>query len=133
MKFKYLIRLAGMGLLIWAVPFAVSFGLYDRSGKLTVSYDFFKAVMVVSSSFIAGYILYRFFRNVEGSYLRHGLVAGLVWLLVNWIMDIVALLPIAGLSWFDYFTGIGFGYLQIPVVSTAVGYLLNYKSKTLKI
>jgi hypothetical protein len=107
--------------------------LYDRSGRLTVSYDLFKAVMIVVFSCMGCYAIFHFFRAVHHDYVRHGMIAGIAWLLINWLMDVIVLLPISKTSVTDYFSGIGLGYLQILAISIGAGYLVNYKMKTLKI
>lgn len=45
-----ILRLAGMGLLLWVVPSAASLGLYDRYGKLTVSLGLFRSLIMVGFS-----------------------------------------------------------------------------------
>jgi hypothetical protein len=41
------LRLVGMGLLLWVVPSAASLGVYDRSGRLSVSAGLFKLFFIV--------------------------------------------------------------------------------------
>jgi hypothetical protein len=125
MKKNYIIRLLLTGTLIWVVPFVISFAFYDRSGKLNVNYDFFKSFMIVVSSLTSMYALARYFRSVNGNYLRKSLTAGIVWLIINLLLDMFILIPMAKMPLEDYFMAIGVRYLQIPIFCLTVGIILQ--------
>lgn len=71
-------RLAGMGLLLWLVPFAASLGLYDRAGRLTVSYDLFRSVIAVSFSSFTSSALVRCHNSLSVNFLREGSLTGIM-------------------------------------------------------
>jgi hypothetical protein len=125
------ITILWMGALIWLVPFVVSFGFFDSAGKLTVTEELFKSVMIVVSSIIGCLMLYQYFRRTSNGFVRQGLVIGFGWLVINWLLDAFILIPMSGMSISHYFESIGLRYLQILVICTATGSILQLKSKPL--
>jgi hypothetical protein len=132
MKRNKTIRLVLLGLLTWVVPFVVSFGFYDRTGNLNVSYGLFKCVMIIVLSITGMFALHYHLRFLDSNYLREGFKAGIVWLIINLCLDVVILVPMAGISYGQYFATIGLGYLQIPVMCIAVGMILQHKFLSLQ-
>jgi hypothetical protein len=124
-----ILRIVLLGALVWVVPFVVAFGFYDRSGQLTVSYGLFKCVMIVVSSLTSCYALLRHYKFIRQDFFRQGLVTGLLWLVINLLLDLFILVPMAKISFGTYFTTIGLGYLQIPVICFTVGLLLERQFK----
>jgi hypothetical protein len=127
MKSNKILRLLILGFVMWLVPFLVSFGFFDRSGKVNINYDLFKSIMIVVSSLVGGYALIRHFRTINGNFLREAWLAGMVWLVLNLVLDLIILIPIAKMSYAEYFNSIGVRYLQIPVICIAAGTLLERK------
>lgn len=128
MKKSKSLRLLVLGFLTWVIPFIASFSFYDHTGNLNVSYGFFKSVMVVLSSVIGIYALSYHMRLVSNNFKKEGIIAGIVWLIINYVLDLSVLLPMAGMTVKEYFLTIGLGYLQIPVVCTGVGIIIQQKS-----
>ncbi len=126
MKNKW-VRLFVFGSLVWLIPFVVSFGFYDQSGKLTVSDDLFKSSMIVISSLVGCYFIYRHMIGIDSHFKIEGLVVGLVWLALNWLLDIFILIPFAKMEMGDYFISIGLRYVQIPVIAFFMGLVTDIK------
>ena len=120
-----------MGAVIWLIPFLVSFGFFDGNGKLAVSKELFKSVMMVISAVVGCLMLYRYFKQSLHNYYIQGVALGISWLIINWFLDIVILVPIFGISIRYYFESIGLAYLQIPVICMAMGLILQLKTGTL--
>lgn len=120
-----MLRKAGYGVVLWAIPYAVAVPLLPlmRSDQ-----TFFKTIMVVCGAAVGGALAAHYFRTVERDFLREGLVLGLVWIAVNWLLDAVALLPFAGLTVARYFLEIGLRYLAILPMTLAIGYVLERRS-----
>jgi hypothetical protein len=116
-----------MGFITWLIPFVASFGFYDRAGNLNVSYGMFKSVMVVVSSITGMYLLNQHMKLIQSNFMREGLITGIAWLMINYVLDLLVLVPMAGMTLVEYFTTIGLGYLQIPVICTFVGMILKRK------
>ncbi|MEQ8303846.1 MAG: hypothetical protein RIB47_10675 [Cyclobacteriaceae bacterium] len=119
----------GYGIITWLVPFIISFGFYDQQGNLQTSYDLFKSSMIVVSSVVGCYILYLFFKSVNNEFVKWGLLFGVFLLIINWALDVFILVPFAAMEYDFYFESIGLRYLQIPIFSTCVGWILNQQNK----
>jgi hypothetical protein len=122
-------RLIFLGVIVWVIPFVLSFGFYDSKGNLATSYDLFKSSMIVISSIVGCFLLYRYFRAVTTDFVREGIVAGIIWLAINLLLDVLILVPFAKMEIKDYVVSIGLRYLQIPVISTMAGFLLHRKTQ----
>jgi hypothetical protein len=131
MNSKKIFKIVWMGLVIWLIPFVMAFGFYDRSGQLTVSYGLFKSLMIVIFSIVGCFAIVRYFKDIQKDFVKEGWIIGVAWLLINWLLDVCILVPMAKMSLTEYGTAIGLGYLQIPVICAAVGMLLQLKSKKL--
>jgi len=60
-------------------------------------------------------------REVGRVWTREAIVTGMVWLLANWILDLIVLVGLLGMTLPDYATQIGLRYLVIPVMVIAAG------------
>jgi uncharacterized membrane protein YpjA len=121
------LKLILFGFVIWFIPFAVSFFFYSKNGQLLVSRGLFDGIMTVVGTATAMYMLALLFKRTNGDYLRWGIKAGLLWFAVNIILDFVVLIPMSKMSIGTYLTEIGLGYLAIPIMCIAVGYILSKK------
>ena len=115
------------GFLIWLIPFIISIFFFNQKGELQVNVFLFKSIMIVVGSISAAYLVVNYFKGITSQYLREGIIAGLVWLAVNWLLDIAILIPMSGMSFSDYFIEIGIRYLSIPAFAIAVGAALEQK------
>ena len=128
---KLITRNILLGLLSWAIPFAISFFLYTPNGQPVVSPPLFKSIMIATGSLTGCILLYRYFKFVDSHYIANGIIVGLSWLAINIIMDALVLIPLMKVSFAYYFTSIGLGYVVIPVISITMGSILNKKSTTI--
>lgn len=126
---KNIVKIVWMGVVIWLVPFVIAFGFYDRSGQLTIDQDLFKSLMIVISSVVGCFAIIRYFKDVGKDFVKEGWIVGVAWLLINWLLDVVILVPMAKMAMKDYVMAIGIRYLQIPVICAAAGILLHAKFK----
>ena len=117
------------GLLTWAVPFIVSFFFFSRSGELSTNEFLFKSIMIIVGSVTACFLLVQYFKQIDKDFLKTGLILGLIWLLINWVLDAVILIPMSGMSSSEYVMEIGLRYLVIPVMSLAIGVALANQVK----
>jgi hypothetical protein len=109
------------GLLSWAVPFAVSVLLYSPAGEPLYDIFLVKSILIVVGGTTGALLLVVYFRGITENYLAEGAVAGTVWLLMNWTLDLVVLVPMSGMSLADYAAQIGLRYLLIPAIGIAIG------------
>jgi len=115
------------GLLTWLIPFIIAIPFYSRDGQPLIDIFLFKTIMIVVSSIAGAIFLILYFKKVTEDYLREGLVIGLIWLAINWILDFIVLIPMAKMDIGTYFAQIGLRYLTIPIFSITIGFLLNYQ------
>jgi hypothetical protein len=102
------------------LPFIASFPFYSPQGELLVALPLFKSLMVVIGSMVGIGLLLLGFRTVRPG-LMTGLVIGLYWLALNWLLDIAVLVPMAGLDIGGYFADIGLRYLVLPMIAVGMG------------
>jgi hypothetical protein len=81
--------------------------------------------MIVVGNLVAVYLLVRIFKGIEANYVKEGITIGLIWLAVNWLLDIAILIPMSGMSFNEYFTEIGLRYLVIPIMAVGFGMALE--------
>ena len=122
MKTILTLRVILLGLASWVVPFILAFAFYDRTGQLAIDVFLFKSIMVVFGGLVGAYLLLRAFRRVTPSF-ANGLALGLVWLVLNWALDIAILVGAMGMPASEWFQAIGLRYLMIPIMATAMGTL----------
>jgi len=60
-------------------------------------------------------------REVGRVWAREAIVTGIVWLVANWILDLIVLVGLLGMTLPDYATQIGLRYLVIPAMVIAAG------------
>ncbi len=114
MKWK---RVAGYGLALWFVPFAVSFFLFSvREGDRALFESLITVVGVASA--VTGTVLY--FRDVEKSDIKVGLLLGLVWGAISIIIDLPIFLGIFEMSLRNYAVDIALTYLAFPAITMGI-------------
>lgn len=115
------LRLIGFGLLTWLLPFLVSVPLYSPEGEPLYDIFLIKSVLLVFSAALGTLLILVYFRNVRARFVREGVLLGGVWLLINWALDAVILLPLSGMDAGTYMGEIGFRYLMIPIIALGIG------------
>lgn len=123
-------RLLFLGFLSWLIPFAISFLFYKPGGELMVPYATFKSAIMMVGVISGSYLLYKFYLHMDSDYIRNGLIAGMIWFLINIGLDTIVLIPIMKTTFSDYFMSIGLGYFAIPALSITFGFLLDRKCRT---
>jgi hypothetical protein len=121
-RLKRTARLLLYGALTWLVPFLAAVPFYGPGGDLLVDASLFKSVMVVVGGVMGALLLVLWFDGVHAHHLREGAVVGGVWLAMNWALDLLVLVPLAGMDIAAYFAQIGLRYLLIPTMAIAIGY-----------
>ena len=113
------------GVLTWLIPFLAAVPCYGPGGTLLIDQMLFKSVMIVTGAITAAVLLVWSFRPVQGSYAREAALTGIIWLLMNWVLDLVVLVGLLGMPLSDYFTGIGLRYLVIPAMVIPAGIIAD--------
>lgn len=121
-------RLIG-AFLTWLIPFVCAIPFYGKDGLL-VDQQLFKSIMIVVGSITAAILIVWCFRPVENNFTREAIVTGIVWLLANWILDLIVLVVLLGMALPDYAAQIGLRYLVIPAMVIAAGVVADDAVKT---
>jgi hypothetical protein len=111
-----------LGLLSWAIPFVASFAFVGPGGQWLIPYPLFKSIMIVVFGGLGTWFLVLAFRRIAPTW-RTGLALGLYWLAINFVLDLVALVPLTGMPVVGYVYDIGLRYLLIPIIATAMGFV----------
>jgi uncharacterized membrane protein YpjA len=115
------------GFLAWLIPFVSAFFFYSKEGGLTIDIFLFKTIMIVVGAIVGAFLLVSYFKRINANYLMEGIIVGIVWFVINILLDILVLLPMTEMALPDYFAEIGLRYLVIPVMSIMVGAALENK------
>jgi len=121
---KNLLRRLGFGIVLWAVPYAAAMPMLPilHSAPLV-----FKALEVSISVLTMSVLVVLYFRKIDRGFLRESILVAATWMIVNWALDMVALLPFTHQSLPRYFMEIGIEYLASGAFVIATGYLLGFK------
>ncbi len=122
---KYL-KIGLFGFLVWMIPFLVSFLIFSIHES---NRPLFESIMplVLTITVVIFSVLY--FKKLKKDYLNESILVGVVWLIINFIIDLIMFLPDSPMqmSFVDYMMDIGITYLIIPTVVIGIGYLLEKK------
>ena len=118
-------RRIAAGILTWLIPFLAAIPFYGRDGVLLIDQMFFKSAMIVIASVTAACLMVWHFSRVPAPYTREAVVTSLVWLGINWILDLVVLVALLGMPVSEYVTAIGLRYLMIPAMVIACGIIAD--------
>jgi hypothetical protein len=121
-------RVTVFGLLSWAVPFLVSFPFFDPRTGLLVPLELFKSIMVVVGTSSGVALLVWLFRRITPAPVS-GLIIGLYWMVLNWVLDLIFLLPMSGTGIGVYAYDIGLRYLVFPVIACGMGAAAAIRTK----
>ena len=117
------IRIILYGIIVWLIPFLVAIPFYSPDVTIQASDQLFKSIMIVTGSIVGAYLLIRLFSDIQEKFIQTGWIIGGIWLIINWFLDAVILLPLNGMDPATYFSQIGLRYLMIPVMSIMGGYI----------
>lgn len=121
-----MLKKIGYGLILWVIPYVTAIPLM---GLMQTDLIFFKTIMIVEGALVGGILSALYFQGVRGGFLREGVITSVVWMFVNWGLDLVALLPFSGHSIPRYFIEIGARYLAIVAPLVTIGYVLEHRSQ----
>ncbi len=123
---RFILKLTGFGFLTWLIPFIASFPFFNyKTQELIIDDFFFKTIMIVLSALVGTILLVLIYKKINQNYIKMGIIIGITWLGINWILDFIFLLPMADMAIGQYFTEIGLRYLVIPIYS--IGFALVIK------
>ena len=110
------------GAILWLIPYVTAIPLMPL---MQSDNAFFKTIMIVEGALVGAALTAHYFLYVERDFLREGMLVAIVWIVLNWVLDIIALLPFTKQTLTRYFIEIGLRYLAIAAPAVAVGYVLD--------
>ena len=120
------LKIIGFGILVWIVPFVTGFFFVDQAGNFTIDIFIAKSIFMIIGAIVGAFLIYRLFKQINENYLRWGITIGLVWMITNWLLDIIILLPLSGDSITQWFGAIGVRYLSILITGILVGSIAQH-------
>jgi|WetSurMetagenome_2_1015567.scaffolds.fasta_scaffold00657_5 hypothetical protein len=117
------------GFLSWLIPFVAAFLFFNQKGELLINELLFKNIMIVIASYFSAFLIIKYFKTVDQNYVKEGIMLGVLWLVINLVLDMATLVPM-GKTIGVYLTQIGLGYLMIPAMTILAGKILEIKNKT---
>lgn len=117
---KY-IKIMLYGILMWLIPFLVSFLIYPLKQSAN---PFFESIMpvVITATVVA--LTLSYFKQQDKDFLSEGITIGISWFVISIAIDLMMFLPPSPMhmGFSDYMMDVGFTYLIIPVVTLGMGY-----------
>ena len=107
------------GVIVWLVPFSLSFLLYTPEGQPRFSEDVFESVMAVSLASITSYLSYRLFARAS-TIAASGLIVGVSWAAISVALDLAAIVTAFNMPLAQYAVDIALSYVMIPAITIAV-------------
>jgi hypothetical protein len=115
------------GILVWLVPFVVSFIIYPLK---TLVYPLFESILSVVIAVAAVFFSYYYLKNTSDNFVSEGVIIGISWLIICILMDLVMFLPASPMqmSLTNYMASIGPKYLIITAFTIGMGYMALNKT-----
>lgn len=103
------------GILVWAVPFAVSFLIFPVRESNRMMFESIMPVIVAGTVVIFALL---YFKNAMSVTVWEGLRLGLIWFAISFLIDLVMFSsgPMKMPFW-DYIADVGIVYLMIPIIT----------------
>lgn len=122
------LRVIFFGILIWLIPFLISFLFLDMEGNFIIPETFFKSIMIVVGSFVAIILSVKYYKSIKNDFVQEGIILGISWFIISIALDLVMVFSnFFQVTVLEYFTDIGLRYLCIPIFTIGLGYALNQK------
>jgi len=121
---RQMLKRLGFGGILWLVPYVTAIPLMPL---IQSDPTFFKTIMIVVGTLVGGLLAVLYFLDVEKDFLKEGILLAVVWIVVNWLLDFVALLPFTKQSVPRYFMEIGLRYIAMVAPTVSLGYVLGRK------
>jgi len=115
------------GLLVWLVPFAVSFIIYPLKAPI---YPLFESILSVVIAIAAVFFSYYYLKDTSANFVSEGVITGFSWFIICILADLLIFMPASPMqmSITNYMTSIGPKYLIIPAVTIGMAYMALNKA-----
>ena len=123
---KKFLKITFFGLLLWIIGFVIGFAIWPIHDS---NFMLFKTIMIILSILSGMILLIIYFNQVQSDYLKDGIIVGINWLVVNIVLDLLILVLMLKTPVGQYFIEVGIRYLDIPIITIGIGFLLSKKMK----
>ncbi|MFC1568692.1 hypothetical protein ACFL4L_00525 [bacterium] len=123
---KRSVKMMLYGFLIWLICFIIGFMVWPLYESQLMLY---KTILIVCSVFVGMVFINLYFKTVTDKYVSESISLALVWLMMNWVLDLIFLVGLFKTPIGEYFISVGLRYLNIPIIVIGVGMLLEMKSR----
>ncbi len=113
-----------LGLIVWTVPFLLGFLLFPL---VDTNLMLFKTIMIVTGSLTGMICIIIYFRRIDFLYWKNGVILGIIWFSINFLLDIVFLVLMFQTPFVEYLFDTGLRYLNILIMALGAGWLLEKK------
>ena len=113
-------RIILLGLLVWAVPFALGMMIFPVVSPASALFD---TIMVVTLAGITGIASAFYVARTPTASLDDGLLAGSIWMLMSLLCDVPFFIlgpEMTRMNPLDYMADVGLSYIMIPLIAGAV-------------
>ena len=113
------VRAIFYGILIWVAVFIVAMAVFSFRES---NRPLFESIMPVAVTAATVFFAQLYFTRVEKDFVKTGVMLGLVWLVINILIDLPMVFggPLE-MTLPEYFADIGLTYLIIPVITLSTG------------
>ena len=121
---KYVKWIIGFGILIWLIPFLISFVVFPLKDS---NRPLFESIMPVVLTITVVTFSILFFKRVDKEFMKEGFIVGIVWFTISIVIDLFMFIPESSMHMplVDYIMDIGLTYLIILVIPVGFGYMLE--------
>ena len=108
------------GLVVWLVPFVVAVSVFPLKEN---NRPLFESIMPVTLSLVAVACGLLYFRRVQRTSLREGVLLGCLWFVISVLIDLPLMLsPPISFTPLEYAADVGFTYLMFPVITVGIAF-----------
>lgn len=122
---KY-VKIALFGVFIWLIPFVFSFVIFELR---ETNRPLFESIMPVLLTITVMFFSIQYFKKKSDKPLKESLIVGVMWFLINIIIDIMLFIPESPMQMTiaDYMMDIGLTYVIILAIPIGIGYFIKIR------
>lgn len=118
-----------LGLLVWVIPFLVSFFVWDVESNSPILPDnWFNSLMILSLSIGIAISSYVYFKDKIKNPCREGWIIGSSWYSICIIIDLIFLVGIFNMTLSNFYP-MFLSYTVVLIIPGAIGEILNQREK----
>lgn len=121
-----IVKILLFGFLTWLIPFVIGVLIFPLQSSMI---SLFKSIMIITGAITGVFLIVKYFQKINDNYLKEGITIGIIWFIINIILDLIVLVGLFKTPILDYILDTGIRYLMIPIMTIGFGHILEYKTK----